>query len=203
MLPEGSFHFLIGPSGSGKSTFLSLCSYNLLPSSGSVEMFGQDTKQASRNEVAINRRKIGLLPQSTYFVDHLNVFENVMLPAIASGLVAESEKANVLDLLEWIGLKDRMNSFPRELSGGEQQRVALARAIIMSPDFILADEPTGSVDWEMGQKILDLLIQLNSLGKTIVIATHDFNLIRSAKGRVKTRILRLKNGQIDIAGSDL
>ncbi len=202
-LPEGSFHFLIGPSGSGKSTFLKLCSYNLFPSSGEVEIFGQNTTEASRDEIAMRRRLIGMLPQSTYFVDHMNVFENVMLPAVAAGLRAEDERDNVFDLLNWVGLEDRMNSLPQELSGGEQQRVALARAIIMSPDIILADEPTGSVDWDMGQRILELLIQLNALGKTVLIATHDLNLIRSAKGRVQTRILRLKQGKIDVAGSDL
>ncbi len=202
-LPESSFHFLIGPSGSGKSTFLKLCSYNLFPTSGSVEVFGQSTREASRDDVAKSRRKIGILPQNTIFVDHLSVFDNVTLPALAAGLRIEDERQNVLDLLDWVGLKDRLESLPQELSGGEQQRVALARAIIMSPDIILADEPTGSVDWEMGQKILELLIQLNALGKTVVIATHDFNLIRSAKGQVKTRILRLKNGNVEIAGSNL
>ncbi len=203
VLPEGSFHFLIGPSGSGKSTFLNLCSYNLFPTQGTVEIFGEITTHADRDDVAIKRRDIGMLPQSTHFVDHINVYDNVMLPAIAAGLNPNDERKNVLDLLNWVGLGDRLESFPQELSGGQQQRVALARAIIMSPDIILADEPTGNVDWEMGQRIMQLLMQLNALGKTIIIATHDLNLIRSAKGRVKTRILRLKDGEIEIAGSDL
>ncbi len=168
-----------------------------------VEIFGENTKTTSRDDVALRRRKIGILPQSTDFIDHMSVFDNVMLPVMAAGLRPDSEKDNVHDLLSWVGLADRENNLPQELSGGEQQRVALARAIIMSPDIILADEPTGNVDWEMGQRLMELLIQLNSLGKTVIIATHDLNLIRAAKGKVKTRILRLRGGTIDIAGADL
>ena len=111
---------------------------------------------------------------------------------------------NVLkELLNWVGLSHRAKALPLELSGGERQRAALARAIIMSPDVILADEPTGNIDWEMSQRLLRLLIELNNMGKTIVIATHDLNLIRFTKTSVQARVLRINNKTIQLAGSDL
>jgi len=106
-------------------------------------------------------------------------------------------------LTGWVGLKERANALPPELSGGERQRAALARAVIMSPDVVLADEPTGNVDWEMSQRLLRLLIELNRMGKTILIATHDLALIRAAKTHVSARVLRIAKGRLQLAGSDL
>lgn len=202
-LPRGSFHFLTGPSGSGKTTLLKLCSLDLFPNHGSVTLMGENTVNYSRTQIALARQHIGIVHQNCMFIDHLSIYDNVLLPIIAAGLDAESEHQNVMELLNWIGLGNRIHDFPPELSGGEQQRVALARSVIMAPDLILADEPTGNVDWRMGQQILEMFIELNNAGKTILIATHDLNLIRAAKGKVDTRILRLDKGKLDIAGVNL
>ncbi len=128
--------------------------------------------------------------------------ENVALPLTVSGRVAEAEE-NLLSLLTWVGLGRQSMQRPPELSGGERQRAALARAVIMSPEVIIADEPTGNIDWEMSQRLLQLLVELNRMGKTILIATHDLNLIRAAKSQVASRVLRLKGGKLDMAGADL
>ncbi len=164
---------------------------------------GSDTMEVTRDEVSFARQHIGIVHQNCVFVDHLSIYDNVLLPIVAAGLDADTEHQNVIDLLNWIGLGDRIHAFPAELSGGEQQRVALARAVIMAPDLILADEPTGNVDWRMAQRILEMLVELNKAGKTVLVATHDYNLIRAAKGHVETRILRLDKGKLDIAGANL
>ena len=202
-LAPGSFHFLTGPSGSGKSTFLKLCSLDLLPTRGRVLLQDHDTGQLTRNEVAIARQHFGIVHQNSIFVDHLNIYDNVLLPVIAAGYNYDADHENIIELLSWIGLGDRLLAMPKELSGGEQTRVALARALIMAPDLILADEPTGNLDWQMAQRVLEMLIELNKAGKTIVIATHDYNIIRAAKGRVDTRILRIHQGSVEIAGASL
>ena len=202
-LSRGSFQFLTGPSGSGKSTLLKLCSLDLFPVSGRVMLMDRHTDEVSRDEVSFVRKRIGIVHQNCVFVDHLNIYDNVILPIVAAGLDAENEHQNVIDLLKWIGLGDRIHAYPPELSGGEQQRVALARAVITAPDLILADEPTGNVDWRMAQQILEMLIELNKAGKTVLVATHDYNLIRAAKGKVDTRILRLDKGKLDVAGANL
>ncbi|WP_157440839.1 ATP-binding cassette domain-containing protein, partial [Aestuariivita boseongensis] len=111
--------------------------------------------------------------------------------------------ANLDELMAWVGLRERASALPPELSGGERQRAALARALIMSPDVILADEPTGNVDWEMSQRLMQLLIELNRMGKTILIASHDLQLIRSAKSHVQARVLRISNRRLQLAGADL
>lgn len=201
-LAEGSFHFLTGPSGAGKTTLLKLCSLELGPTSGRVCLLGQDVTGFDRNGIAGMRRRIGVVHQESRFVDHLSVNENVMLPvAVAGGNTAAT--SDLSELLGWVGLGAVAERTPPELSGGERQRVALARAIILSPDLVLADEPTGNVDWEMSLKLLDLLIELNRLGKTILCATHDLNLIRHVKSRVASRVLRIKNGAVSIAGAGL
>ena len=107
------------------------------------------------------------------------------------------------DLMSWVGLSKQANALPPQLSGGERQRAALARAVMMDPDVILADEPTGNIDWEMSMRLLQLLVELNRMGKTIVIATHDLNLIRTAKAQVAARVLRIKDRRVQLAGADL
>lgn len=202
-LAPGSFHFLTGPSGAGKTTLLKLCYGALLPTSGQVRVFGQDRREMTRDDIALNRRRIGVVHQDCQFLDHLSVAENVALPLMVSGR-ADGEEAQHLDeLLSWVGLAPQAQSRPPELSGGERQRAALARAVIMSPDAILADEPTGNVDWEMSLKLLQLLIELNRMGKTVLIATHDLNLIRAAKAQVSARVLRIKDRRLQLAGADL
>lgn len=202
-LSPGSFHFLTGPSGSGKTTFLKLCYGALTATSGDVRLFGQDVRTMTRDDHALTRRKIGVVHQDCQFLDHLPIADNVMLPLNVSGRDDLEDVANLKELMGWVGLGKRASSYPPTLSGGERQRAALARAVIMSPDVVLADEPTGNVDWEMSQRLLQLLIELNRMGKTIMIATHDMNLIRAAKNNVQARVLRIANRKLQFAGADL
>ena len=202
-LAPGSFHFLTGPSGSGKTTFLKLCYGALLPTSGVIRAFDQDLRAAGRDDVALLRRRIGVVHQDCQFLDHLPVEENIALPLTVSGHDARAEQDNLNELLAWVGLTERAQALPPELSGGERQRAALARAIILSPDVILADEPTGNVDWEMSQRLMTLLVELNRMGKTILIATHDLSLIRAAKAQVQARVLRISERRVQLAGADL
>ena len=202
-LQPGSFHFLTGPSGAGKTTLLKLCYGALLPTSGTLRVFDTDLRTLDRDQIALMRRRIGVVHQDCRFLDHLPVDENIALPLTASGRDVAAEAANLGELMAWVGLKDRAHALPPELSGGERQRAALARALIMSPDVILADEPTGNVDWEMSQRLLHLLIELNRMGKTVLIASHDLQLIRSAKSQVQARVLRISNRRLQLAGADL
>ncbi len=202
-LAPGSFHFLTGPSGTGKTTLIKLCYGELQPTEGRVTFFDDDTGQLDRDGTARLRRRIGVVHQDCRFIDHLSVAENVLLPVTVSGGNVAKARADMTDLLSWVCLNHLADHRPPELSGGERQRAALARAVILSPDIILADEPTGNVDWEMSLKILGLLIELNRLGKTVLCATHDMSLIRQAKTRVPARVLRLRDGAVELAGAEL
>jgi cell division transport system ATP-binding protein len=202
-LAPGSFHFLTGPSGAGKTTLIRLCSLEMQPSLGHVRLLGDDVSRLDRNAVARMRQRIGVVHQDSRFIDHLSVAENILLPAtVSEGRNSEIDR-HLDELLGWVGLKPLAESRPPELSGGERQRAALARAVILSPDIVLADEPTGNVDWEMSLKILRLLIELNKLGKTVLFATHDMNLIRQAKSHVPARVLRIRGGEVALAGAEL
>jgi cell division transport system ATP-binding protein len=202
-LVPGSFHFLTGPSGSGKTTLLKLCYGALLPTSGQVRVFGEDMRGLDRDQMAMLRRRIGVVHQDCRFLDHLPLADNIALPLTVSGREADQEGSDLKELMEWVGLSSRASALPPELSGGERQRAALARAVIMSPDVILADEPTGNVDWEMSQRLLKLLVELNRMGKTVLIASHDLALIRAAKSQVSVRVLRITNRKLQLAGADL
>lgn len=202
-LAPGSFHFLTGPSGSGKTTLMKLCYGALLPTAGYVRFFDTDVRALTRDDVALLRRRVGVVHQDCQFLDHLPVDENIALPLHVSGRSAEARGEDLGDLLHWVGLTERADALPPELSGGERQRAALARAVIMSPDVVLADEPTGNVDWEMSQRLLRLLIELNRMGKTVLVATHDLSLIRATKAHVQARVLRIANRRIQLAGADL
>ena len=200
-LAPGSFHFLTGPSGSGKSTFLKLCYAELLPTAGRVMLFDREVRGLSRDDVALSRRRIGVVHQDCKFLDHLPLAANVALPLTVAARA--SAAADLTDLLGWVGLGTLADALPPQLSGGERQRAALARAIIMGPDVILADEPTGNLDWEMSLRLLTLLVELNRMGKTVLVATHDLNLIRQAKSQLAARVLRISNRRIQLAGADL
>jgi cell division transport system ATP-binding protein len=200
-LAPGSFHFLTGPSGAGKTTLLRLCYGDLLPTAGEVRLFDRPVAGMSRDDLANVRRRIGVVHQDCQFLDHLSLTENVALPLTVAG--REANRAELRELLGWVGLTGQADALPPSLSGGERQRAALARAVIMAPDVVLADEPTGNVDWDMSLRLLSLLVELNRMGRAILIATHDLNLIRAAKSKVSARVLRIASRQIQQAGVDL
>jgi len=200
-LRPGSFHFLTGPSGSGKTTFLRLCYLDLTPDTGRMTVFGKDVQSMDRDDIAHTRRRIGVVHQDCDFLDHLSIAENITLPLEVAGRRPEGD--DLRELLAWVGLSERASARPPELSGGERQRAALARAVIVAPEVIVADEPTGNVDWEMSQRLLTLLVELNRMGRTILVATHDLNLVRSAKSQVSARVLRIRNRHVQLAGADL
>ncbi len=202
-LAPGTFHFLTGPSGSGKTTLLKLCYQDLIPSSGTLHIFGKDVRAMDRDDVALVRQRIGVVHQDCQFLNHLSMAENIMLPLQVTGKDMTSKLEDMKELMDWTGLSEQMDLFPPVLSGGERQRAALARAVIMSPELVIADEPTGNLDWEMAQRMLTLMIELNKMGKTILIATHDMNLIRMAKNQIAARVLRIRKGHLELAGAEL
>ena len=201
-LPKGSFQFLTGPSGSGKTTLTKLCYQALKPTSGTIKLFGQDVRAMNRDDIAMIRRRIGVVHQDCRFLDHLSIADNILLPLQVAGHDLPEHLDNLHQLARWTGLGERMHAKPDELSGGERQRAALARAVIMSPEVIIADEPTGNLDEEMATRLLTLLVELNKMGKTILIATHDMGLIRKARTNVAARVLRIQNKRVFSAKVD-
>lgn len=179
-LAPASFHFLTGPSGAGKTSLLKLMFLATRPSRGLITMFGKDIATLPRAELPPLRRRIGVVFQEFRLLDHLTTYENVALPLKIEGRGEDSYRADVEELLAWVGLGDRMSARPPTLSGGEKQRAAIARAVVAQPDLLLADEPTGNVDPEMGQRLLRLFVELNRLGTSVLIATHDRALVETA-----------------------
>lgn len=180
-LDKGSFHFLTGPSGAGKTSLLRLLYLGQRPSRGQVKMFGYDINRAKREHLALLRRRIGIVFQDFRLLPHLSAFDNVALPLRIEGRHEKEVRNNVIELLEWVGLGDYLNAKPMTLSGGQQQRIAIARAVINRPDLLLADEPTGNLDDSIGFKLLHLFEELNKLGTTIVIASHNETLMQHFK----------------------
>jgi cell division transport system ATP-binding protein len=191
-LPRGSFHFLTGASGSGKSTLLKLIYLAEQASRGRIEIFGQDLALLKRAERPMMRRRIGVVFQEFRLLDHLNVFDNAALAPRIDGRKPADYRSDVADLLGWVGLGERMHAMPPALSGGEKQRLAIARAVINRPDILLADEPTGNVDEAMGQRILRLFLELNRVGATVLIASHDTDLV----ARSRMPVLHLEAGRL-------
>ncbi|MCC5994946.1 MAG: cell division ATP-binding protein FtsE [Oceanicaulis sp.] len=178
-LPSGSFHFLTGPSGAGKSSLLRLIYRARQPSRGLISLFGRDTSLMPRDALPDLRRRIGVVFQDFRLLGHLSVFDNVALPLRVAGQARASYADDVADLLAWVGLGERLHALPASLSGGEQQRAAIARAVISRPELLIADEPTGNVDPAMARRLLRLFVELNRLGTTVLIASHDVTLVRS------------------------
>lgn len=180
-LEEGSFHFMCGPSGAGKTTIFRMLYMDLVPSYGALQLFGRNTSELSRDEIAHTRRRMGVVFQDAKLLDHLTVHENVSLPLCLHGKPTREQQKGVDEILEWVGLADKAHVSPNCLSGGERQRVGIARAVVNRPKLLIADEPTGNVDEVMGKRIMHLFSELNKHGTTILIATHDRNMVRSFK----------------------
>ncbi|MBN8957368.1 MAG: cell division ATP-binding protein FtsE [Rhizobiales bacterium] len=172
-----SFQFLTGPSGAGKTSLLRLLFLALKPTRGLMTLFGHDVSRLDKDALASLRRRIGLVFQDFRLIDHLTTYENVALPLRVIGRREEEYRSEVIELLRWVGLGDRIWALPPVLSGGEKQRAAIARAVIGRPELLLADEPTGNVDPTLAQRLLRLFVELNRSGTSIVIATHDIALM--------------------------
>jgi cell division transport system ATP-binding protein len=172
-----SFQFLTGPSGAGKTSLLRMLFLSLKPTRGLVTMFDQDAATLTKDGRATLRRRIGLVFQDFRLLDHMTTYENVALPLRVIGKDEAEYRPEVVELLQWVGLGERMAALPPILSGGEKQRAAIARAVIARPQLLLADEPTGNVDPNLGQRLLRLFIELNKSGTSVVIATHDIALM--------------------------
>lgn len=177
-LNPGSFHFMTGESGAGKSSLLSMLYLDLLPTRGRVRLFGHAVDTLSRAAKARLRRQIGVVFQDFRLLNHLTAFDNVALPLRIAGVKETEIRRHVTEMLAWVGLEKQMKTLPPQLSGGEKQRVAIARAVINRPRILLADEPTGNVDDTMAKRLLHLFLELNKLGTTVVIATHNAPLIK-------------------------
>jgi cell division transport system ATP-binding protein len=193
-LRPGSFHFLTGPSGAGKTSLLRLLFMSIHPTQGQIQLFGHDVSRVEAQRRAQFRRRIGFVFQEYRLLDHLTTWENVALPLRVSGKQVADYREDVTDLLQWVGLGDRMHGYPSVLSGGEKQRAAIARAVIGKPELLLADEPTGNVDPQMARRLLRLFIELNRLGTSVIIATHDHQLMR----QYKAPRLELHEGHVKI-----
>lgn len=197
ILPRGSFHFLTGPSGAGKSSLLRLLTLAERPRKGTIRLFGADVTHIERRDIPAFRRRMGVVFQEFHLLDHLSAFENAALPLRLTHQREAAYAADVEEMLKWVGLGDRMDALPPALSGGEKQRLAIARAVITRPGLIVADEPTGSVDAVMADKLLHLFQSLNRLGATVLIASHDQSLAE----RSGARVLRLERGRLEMAES--
>jgi cell division transport system ATP-binding protein len=182
-LTAGSFTFLTGLSGAGKTTLLKLISLAEPPSRGLITLFGEELATARRRDLPALRRRIGVVFQDFRLLSHLSAYDNVALPLRLAGKREADYTRDVRELLSWVGLGDRMTARPATLSGGEQQRVAIARAVVARPNLLIADEPTGNVDPEMGARLIRLFAELNRLGTTVLIATHDRALVEATRGR--------------------
>jgi cell division transport system ATP-binding protein len=189
-----SFQFLTGPSGAGKTSLLRLLFLSLRPTRGLITVFNQDVATVSKDTLAILRRRIGIVFQDFRLLDHMTTYENVALPFRVMGKDERSYRGEVVELLRWVGLGERMGALPPVLSGGEKQRAAIARAVIARPQLLLADEPTGNVDPNLAQRLLRLFVELNKSGTTVVIATHDIGLM----DQYDARRLVLHDGRLHV-----
>ena len=191
-IDKGEFMFLTGPSGAGKSTLLRLLLREDLPSEGQLKVAGRDLKALGPSEVQSYRRTVGLVFQDFRLIPRFTVFQNVAFVMRVLGVAVAVQQRKTFQVLKWVGLQHRMNAHPEELSGGEQQRIAIARALVNDPQLVLADEPTGNLDPDLSLEIMNLFREINARGTTVVVATHDRELIR----RVGRRSITLDHGRI-------
>ena len=192
VIDKGEFMFLTGPSGAGKSTLLRLLLRQDLPSDGSLKVAGRDLAELRGAEIQAYRRTIGFVFQDFRLVPRFTVFQNVAFVMRVLGTPLGVQQRKTFQVLKWVGLQHRMNAFPEELSGGEQQRIAIARALVNDPQLVLADEPTGNLDPDLSLDIMNLFREINARGTTVVVATHDRELIQ----RVGRRAVSLEHGAI-------
>jgi len=193
-VPPHSFQFLTGPSGAGKTSLLKLLFLSLRPTRGLVTLFEEDISLLGKDAIANLRKRIGIVLQDFRLLDHMTTYENVALPLRVMGRNESNYRKEVIDLLKWVGLGERMDALPPILSGGEKQRAAIARAVISRPQLLLADEPTGNVDPTLGRRLLRLFIELNKSGTAVIIATHDITLM----DQYDARRLVLHQGRLHI-----
>jgi len=191
-IPDGGFRWLLGPSGAGKTSLLRLLHLAVRPTQGRLTLLGQDIGALGRPRLPVLRRRIGMVFQDFRLLPHLSVFDNVALPLRLAGRPEGQIRVDVVELLSWVGLSKKLKSRPAELSGGEQQRVAIARAVVGRPLLLLADEPTGNLDEPQAERLMQLLHEMNRLGTTVVVATHNAGLV----GRHPAHTLRLADGQL-------
>jgi cell division transport system ATP-binding protein len=194
-----SFQFLTGPSGAGKTTLLRMMLLSLKPSRGVIRIFGENAAELEKDELTRIRRRIGVVFQDFRLLDHLSTYENVALPLRVTGRAESQYRNEVIELLDWVGLGERIHAPPEVLSGGEKQRAAIARALIARPELLLADEPTGNVDPTMAKRLLRLFIELHKSGTAVVIATHDLELMKLAP---QARRLFVGEGRLDVLEPD-
>jgi cell division transport system ATP-binding protein len=191
-IDKGEFMFLTGPSGAGKSTFLRLMLREDLPSEGTLKVAGRDLAELSSSQVQAYRRTVGFVFQDFRLIPRFTVFQNVSFVMRVLGVPVAAQQRKTFQVLKWVGLQHRMNAYPEELSGGEQQRIAIARALVNDPQIVLADEPTGNLDPDLSLEIMNLFREINARGTTVVVATHDRELIR----RVGRRAITLDHGRV-------
>jgi cell division transport system ATP-binding protein len=191
-IDKGEFLFLTGPSGAGKSTFLRLLLREELPSEGTLKVNGRSLGDLTSHQIQNYRRSLGFVFQDFRLISRFTVFQNVAFVMKVLGVPPAVQQRNTFQVLKWVGLQHRMNAFPDELSGGEQQRVAIARALVNEPQLVLADEPTGNLDPDLSLEIMNLFREINARGTTVVVATHDRELIR----RVGRRAITLDHGRV-------
>jgi cell division transport system ATP-binding protein len=194
-LAAGEFAFLTGASGAGKTSLLRLLFLALKPTRGRLELFGEDVMSLRRKALPVLRRRIGVVFQDFRLLDHLSTFDNVALPLRILGQKPEAYTRDVKDILQWVGLGDKLDALPPVLSGGEKQRAAIARAVISKPDILLADEPTGNVDPALAKRLLHLFSELNRQGTTVLLATHDESLISQGNAT----IWHLEQGRLQVS----
>jgi len=191
-LAPGSFHFLVGASGAGKSSLLRLMYLAMPPAVGLIDLFGRNVATLRRQDLPALRRRIGVVFQDFRLIAHLSALDNVALPLRIAGLRESDIRKHVTELLAWVGLANHLNDLPATLSGGQQQRLAIARAVISRPSLLLADEPTGNVDDVIGLRLMYLFEELNKMGTTVVVATHNDHLV----SRFNHRQLRIEQGTV-------